>query len=269
MTKKKIKHNYTSELELKSLLIRIKNEKSEIGLNDKNSIINKYITWHTKINNKKYQDPSKRNIVKSKLKERIIVLSEKTKIDLDSYERFGAIVLLMIKNILRKPQFSGYTYKDDFYSDAVYKILKYLHNFDHTMLSERTGLPVNSFAYVSQIIHNSILFILNHKKKEAINHKKQATLESLTHDLSLPFMPVEDSLYREANIPEVKHEIIEIDFIETSLYESLKEIDLEYNCNTSITVYYPNDYVITFDEYNQIKPLIKGNMSIVRSEKED
>ena len=129
--KKKMKHNYTSELELKSLLIRIKNKRLGLGIPDKNRQINKYISWHTAINTKKYAVPAKRNKLKLRLKHRIVELSEQTSCDEKSYERFGEIILLMIKNILRKPQFSGYTYKDDFYSDAIYKILAYLNNFNH------------------------------------------------------------------------------------------------------------------------------------------
>ena len=71
----------------------------------------------------------------------------------------------MIKKILTKPQFSGYSFKDDFYSDASYKILKYIHNFDHTKTSKITGLHVNAFSYVSQIIHNSIIYIIGEHKK--------------------------------------------------------------------------------------------------------
>ena len=125
--KKKMKHNYTSELELKSLLIRVKNEKANVGSSKDNSKINKYIRWHTEISLKKYALYKNRARLKNKLKEAIIRKSEETCVDKPSYERFGEIILLMIKNILKKPQFSGYTYRDDFYTDAVYKILKYLH----------------------------------------------------------------------------------------------------------------------------------------------
>ena len=138
----KLKHNYTSELELKSLLIRIKNDREDIGNKDLNRRINKYIKWHTLISNKKYLQPAKRNIVKNHLKDKVVELSVRTKIDPVSYERFGVVILLMIKNILKKPQFSGYTYKDEFYSDAVYKILKYLSNF-HLIHNENFHDQIN------------------------------------------------------------------------------------------------------------------------------
>jgi hypothetical protein len=266
----KTKHNYTSELELKSLLIRIKNKRN--GLTDEcaNRRINKYIKWHTAVNNKKYEFPSKRNGVKAKLKERIVYLSEVTCVDTKSYERFGEIILLMIKNILKKPTFSGYTYKDDFYSDAVYKILKYLHNFDHKMISDRTGQAVNAFAYISQYIHNSILFIINTKKKEQENLKKQIAMEHLGHDFQInPTDYSQLKLYDEKaaqGLTEVSIvETIELKHVKVSLADELKRLESEIDRVTRLNLYYPKDYRISFDEYNELLPLLRGKVSIMRA----
>lgn len=255
------KHNYTSELELKSLLIRIKNKRSTIGSEYNNAKINKYIILHTKINNKKYDNPGKRNRLKSKLKERIISLSEETMVDAKSYERFGEIILLMVKNIIKKPNFSGYTYRDDFYSDAIYKILKYLGNFDHKLISQATGQQVNSFAYISQIIHNSILFIINTKKKENDNLKKQVSMEMLSHNYTLKGF--ENSVPREEIITN-NEETINIDVITTSLVDELKKIDTTKKGIDRYNIYYPKDYSISFDEYNEMKTILKNNISIMR-----
>ena len=264
--KKKLKHNYTSELELKSLLIRIKNERENVGIEKDNTKINKYIKWHTKINAKKYEQPARRNITKAKLKESIVRLSEGTSIDKKSYERFGHIILLMIKNILKKPQFSGYTYKDDFYSDAVYKILKYLCNFNHKLISERTGVAVNAFAYISQIIHNSILFIINTKKKELENHKKQVEIEALSRNVNLNY----NDWYTEPKDPTPPKEIlerVELHEIDGSLYDELIKLEDDIDRCTRMEIIYPRDYEITFDEYNDLKGLLKGKVSIIRGKK--
>lgn len=265
MKKIRQKHDYTSELELKSLLIRIKNQRADIGTEKHNAKINKYILWHTKINNKKYKDDiAKKNITKNKLKEKVVKLSEETMIDTISYEKFGNIILLMIKRILTKPQFSGYTYKDDFYSDAIYKILKYLHNFDHTMISERSGLIVNSFAYISQIIHNSVLYIINIKKKEQENIKKQVSMEILDHNYD-----IKD--YNKINASEFNHdehttkiqETIILEKISGTLVQELRKINSENK--TYITVVYPSDYRISFEEFDLLKPILKNKFSIIRS----
>jgi len=165
------KHDYTCELELKSLLIREKNSKLELQNNSirTNKRINELINLFVKLNTDKFQKSLNSKKVKSlqnKIKDTIIKRSELVSIDRNSHERFGEIILLMIKNILKKPNFSGYTWKEDFYSDATYRVLKYLHNFNHTKTSEKTGQSVNAFSYISQIIHNSIVYIINTNNQE-------------------------------------------------------------------------------------------------------
>lgn len=269
----KLKHNYTSELELKSLLIRIKNEREDIGTTEHNKRINKYIKWHTLINNKKYLVPTKRNIVKTHLKEKIVELSEITKTDQHSYERFGEIILLMVKNILKKPQFSGYTYKDDFYSDAVYKILKYLGNFNHLLISEITGTNVNAFAYISQIIHNSVLFIINKKKKDTNDLRKYISLEHFMND---PYQINQDTSQDwYSNVKEPKPETdliietIHLKKIKTSLVDELNKLQKEIDRVNRLDIVYPADYQISFDEYNLLKDLLKGKVSIIRAKHAD
>jgi hypothetical protein len=224
----------------------------------------------------KYSDSTttqKKNTIRHKLKDRIISMSEKTTIDSDSYERFGEIILLMIKNILRKPQFSGYTYKDDFYSDAVYKILKYLHNFDHTKISEITGQNVKAFAYISQYIHNSIIYIINTKKKESDRIKKQIQIENISYDLPMNnFELINDNVYFDDRISEPSKEIdIDILKIEDSLVQELKRIKSKYKIqnSTRLNITYPSDYRITFDEYDELKSILSSNISITRQEAAD
>lgn len=182
----KSKNHYTDELELKTLLIRIKNQKlhedgklfNDISPKEKikrNKIVNRDVERFIYIKSNIDEIVSKSTSVnakvrlrdvQAKLKLRAIKKSESTICDKSSYERFGAIIILMIKNILRKPNFSKEYYLDDFYSDAYYKILKYLHNFDHKKISKISGYEVNAFAYISQIIHNSIIHVIKKRKIE-------------------------------------------------------------------------------------------------------
>ena len=272
----KLKHNYTSELELKSLLIRIKNRRALSVLDavdknqestsvDYNNLINKYIKWHTAINSKKYEGVSKRGAVKRKLKDKIVSLSEVTLVDNNSYERFGEIILLMVKNILKKPQFSGYTYKDDFYSDAVFKILKYLDNFDHNLISERTGLNVNAFAYISQIIHNSILFIINSKKKESELHKKQVQMETISQNIQVTYNDWYAEPSKFVNPVEERIDRVQLTVINGSLCEELISIQDRIGACDRLELAYPASYLITLDEYNEMKDLLHGKVSIIRA----
>lgn len=257
--KKRQKHNYTSELELKSLLIRVKNKNSEKGTLKHNRKINKYVKLYVKINALKYPKGkdrvdliTKKNSLKVKLKAKIIELSEGTRIDKDSYENFGAIILLMIKSILTKPNFSGYTYRDDFYSDAVHKILKYLHNFDHTKISERSGTFVNSFAYISQIIHNSVIFIINSKKREQVNIKNQVSTEILNHNLCIKDYESHNTSTYEDTKQVVK--VFEYQELE-DLIECIKEIREDFT--GKVLIKYPKDYRISLEEYDRLKPHLK------------
>jgi len=265
----KITHNYTNELELKSLLIRIKNKRKSTEFSEhENNKINKYIKYYKNITENKYSDSSKKKKVKKKLKLKIISLSEQTQIDSKSYERFGEIILLMIKNILRKPSFSGYTYKDDFYSDAVYKILKYLDNFDHTLISEITGIEVNAFAYISQYIHNSIVYIIKTKKKDADRYNQYAAIEYMGTKTPNGFdWYVKDELIdKSLTEKNTTQEIISLSSIKSTLYDEILSIQPDMNKFDSILIYYPSTYSISFDEYNQLKPMLKGKISIIRKE---
>jgi hypothetical protein len=269
------KHDYTSELELKSLLIRVKNRKIKLGLPQKhNSKINRYIKTYVKLHRTKYAEVEKiqrKKQLKYKIKQQIISLSEQTEIDTFSHENFGSIILLMIKSILTKPNFSGYTYKTDFYSDAIHKILKYLHNFDHTLISERSGINVNAFAYISQIIHNSIVFIINTKKKELIRMQDQFSTEIMDHNLNIPnYNRVFASTVEfKGEFEQIKHKEfrIEIKKDSTLVNEIIKIREKEEALGSleheSIVVYYPSSYRITMDEYYDLKPLLI-NTSVVR-----
>lgn len=168
---------YLQELELKSLIIRIKNARIVSGTvrttktvpdnsleNRKaNNKIRKYLNWYASLEGKK----DKRTIeVKKEIYKRVIQLSEDTLIDTESYERFGEAIIILIKHILSQGKYSGYSYYDEFVSDSIDKILKYLDNFDHTKISEITKQSVSAFSYLTQIINNSIIFIINKMKKE-------------------------------------------------------------------------------------------------------
>jgi len=265
------KHDYTCELELKSLLIREKN--SKLGLKNNsirtNKRINELINLFVKLNSDKFQkslNSKKVKTLQNKIKDTIIKRSELVSIDRFSHERFGEIILLMIKNILKKPNFSGYTWKEDFYSDATYRVLKYLHNFNHTKTSEKTGQTVNAFSYISQIIHNSIVYIINTNNQEIditdklsqtegeeLGIEKVKTLDKTTvsKKISDKFV-IEKDLLKDNTIFDLLSE-----FIESSNYDK----DFNY------TFEYPKDYLITIDEFAKLRDILKGNISIVKAKK--
>lgn len=285
--KKRISHNYTNELELKSLILRFNNrEMVDDKLAPDNSIesiaANKYIyrliEIYKKTIAKKTKCLTRKSQVKSwkiYLKSEIIARSVETTCDKISYEKFGYIVLLMIKHILMKPNFSGYTYVDDFYSDAVYKINKYVHNFDHTKISEITNQPVNAFAYVSTCIHNAIIFILKKKQQELDIHKKRVLMETLDDEYQMKYIDlhIDDRTIHHIDAVDI-HEVTirvnrvsEFSHCEFPLLEKLKLLidQTTLNDDDKLSIIYPSDYRISYDEYVKISPLLKGTVSITRA----
>lgn len=79
----------------------------------------------------------------------------------DSTERIGEIFFLIATRYAEKGSFSGYSWKDDMISDAVYTCLRYMHNFDITVEDP------NPFAYFSLVIHRSFISYLKKQKKHS------------------------------------------------------------------------------------------------------
>jgi len=99
-------------------------------------------------------------------------------------ERFGTMLLLMIKNLATMPSFSGYSenWATDFYSNAVEKVILYLDNFDENLLSKRSGGKSKAFAYVTQICFNAFVNIINIRKKEDEFLKQTISYETHNFD---------------------------------------------------------------------------------------
>lgn len=64
------------------------------------------------------------------------------------------------KRYSTKPNFSGYPFKEDMISEAVYTCMKYAHNFN----LEKSR---NAFSYFTQYTHNAFLQYINKEKKFA------------------------------------------------------------------------------------------------------
>lgn len=242
--KERIKHDYTNEVELKSLVIRERNKHLNTGSLENNELINALIQQYLET-----KDP--------KLKDTILEVSKETQIDSKSHERFGEIVLLMIRKILTKPNYSGYSWADEFYSNSCYRVFKYIHNFDCDKKSERTGQSVSAFSYITQIIVMSILEVINR------NNKAQKELDAYAeiHDSDMGIISSKNEstyTYEESPCKEIILESVES--LKDSITEVLKKT------KGDLKIYYPKDYVLSFDEYAEIRPLIKQkrNVSLIK-----
>lgn len=239
---------YVNEDELKSAIIRLNNGLKDVYSANDLKRLRKYID---KVKSKKLKSQR----FKRALRAHIVRISERNAIDHRTFEEFGEMITLVIKNMLKKPNFSGYTYRDEFYSDTCYKILKYIKNFNHKMISQRSGQSVSAFAYVTQIVKNSLIFIIEQKKDENIKMRNMVSLES--HE---KLENVNESTYD--NTKEIIELVIYINEVSKDLVSVMKKY-LDKTEESIIFEYNPT-YKISLDEYEKIIKLRKEyNRNIV------
>lgn len=145
-----------------------------------------------------------------------------------SKEKFGVMLLLIIKNLSTMPSFSGYSdnWKTDFFSNAIEKTLLYLDNFDENLLSKRTGNKSNAFAYVTQICFNAFVNIINIRKKEDSFLKDTISLETANLDGMKSYAPsVMDEVEEEKRLSrEYKITIKSIEELDSAITRGLEYI---------------------------------------------
>jgi hypothetical protein len=85
-------------------------------------------------------------------------------------EYIGTCFLKIAEGLSHKPNFSGYTYREEMVMDAVENSIKAIMNYD-VKKATRTGLP-NAFAYFTQITYYAFLRrIAKEKKQQDIKEK--------------------------------------------------------------------------------------------------
>jgi hypothetical protein len=190
-----------------------------------------------------------------------------------SRQKFGEIVILINDNLLKKPCFRNYSenWTEDFKSNAIYKIFKYINNFDPEKISKITGKKISSFAYLTQITYMAFIEVINKRKND-------------THDLMENMIPLQDlkpehyvyskfaneSTYypdehREDDteyfiFPSVNTFVVD-NLICDTLYDVLKTIRIKFD---KVHVTYPSTYHISMTEFKDIDKLGFDRMSLVK-----
>jgi hypothetical protein len=143
-----------------------------------------------------------------------------------SKEKFGIMLLLIVKNLATMPSFSGYSsnWKTDFFSNAIEKTLLYLDNFDNNLLSVRTGTKSKAFAYVTQICYNAFLNIINDRKKDEALLKDAISFESSNLDGMRNSKLTPDIEYKEEESREYIIKIKASDNINDVIYKGITYI---------------------------------------------
>jgi hypothetical protein len=185
-----------------------------------------------------------------------------------SRQKFGEIVILINDNLLKKPCFRNYSenWTEDFKSNAIYKIFKYLNNFDPEKVSKVTGKKISSFAYLTQITYMAFVEVINKRKKD-------------NTDLMDNMIPLQDlkpehfsygKFLREStfNPDELKVlegmsyiVLLEEDLIKESLFELMQALREKHD---KVHVTYPLNYKISIEEYNNITGLNFTTLNLIK-----
>jgi hypothetical protein len=179
---------------------------------------------------------------KREIRQKIRELSDQTYIYRDT-NLFGEMISTMADRILTRPQFSGYTFKEDMKSLGIEYVLKYSNNFDPYKTSKLSGQAVSAFAYISTIIFNGILQVINSFNKEQKKMKAQIT----EHQKLIYSDPTESTIIPE--FEDIKHKDVELYNVQKD--ELLKEMK-KYTIHEPIRFIIPLDYIITEKDYNYI-----------------
>lgn len=253
MARKARKTNYANEVELKSLLIRAKNKALGLGDGTWNRRINELVGTYIKTDTWRLTARVQR--FRKAVKNHIVWACEKTCAGDSELNRLSAIVDLMVDRILTKPQFSGYTYVDEFHSDVQFKIFRYITNFDHRKISKISGDYVNAFAYVTQIIHNSIIYVISTNKKnqeriKAEYHKQQIAFAADNPGIKPVLMADPERKVEPGLLTVTKYYYNKNDFLD-HFEQDLELID--FSKVSEMTVWVPHGCdVSNFTDYNVI-----------------
>ena len=80
-------------------------------------------------------------------------------------EYVGKCILDICKRFSTRPNFIGYSYRDEMVSDAIENCLQYITNFD-------SNKSKNAFAYITQIAYYAFIRRITREKKQSyIKHK--------------------------------------------------------------------------------------------------
>ena len=225
-------------------------------------------------NRKNYDDNLRRKHSVRKFREKIDNFQKEidlvSKLNVDSpkvREVFGDILILTVSKILKMPKFSGYTptWKEMFFIESVERSLQYIFNFDDKMISLKTGKNVTAFNYITQIIVNSIIMVINREKKNAELIKKEIEISSVSKEgVYFTRNILSEDLRGELSKIELNSKNLDFKELKNELTDSLYGLDKETiekikkNKSFIIKINVFNNFNI--EDYNSIKTIIKSEI---------
>ena len=244
--RKRMNHHYLLEPVLSSELILINNakllqDKPELYNNNSIDRINILRDQFIDLDQRAEQGESGLQKQKRICRDELRDLSSETFVDRDT-ELFGKMITTMADKIVTRPQFSGYTFKEEMKSLAIEHILKYTWKFDPYKQSELSGQYISAFAYISTIIFNACIATINKFTLEQKKAKEDfQELQKLVHrDPNCSTIgPDFEEVNRSINLPNLE---------QNSLLSMIKSITI-----TDATEFWiPQEYKITEKELDFI-----------------
>lgn len=248
---------YLNEISLKKEMVLVNNANKL----KKDSTLKEYNNLDLLNELQKKYETETYNIRKGQIEEEFNNEVQKCYIKDYSKETFGEMILMLIKNLLKKHCFSGYTqeWKEDFAIDAIDKILRYMHNFDPSKISERSGKRVKAFAYLTQITTQAFISVIN-KKNDEKHKSKNYDVISYSSMYSESFV---NKLYHNDNQsrftePEIKYKEYHVKSL-----DEIIDILKDYNESNAIKITYPLEIKsIPLDVYAEIER-VKPNIDVI------
>ena len=117
------------------------------------------------------------SMIEHRNKLKISIENNKLKPQVSNY--IGQSILLICNNLAKKPNFSGYTYKQEMISDGIIDCIAAVDNFD----PDKTNNP---FAYFTQIAWNAFIRRITKEKKQSYIKHKNFEHTNLLDDLNNP-----------------------------------------------------------------------------------
>ena len=87
------------------------------------------------------------------------------------YNKIGKQFLLIATNFMNKPRYINYSddWKDDMVSEAVYDMIRYIHNYDVDLMESylERGRTPDPFSYFSTYVRNGAMRYLSERYKDS------------------------------------------------------------------------------------------------------
>lgn len=173
--------------------------------------------------------------------------------------KFAEQCMLIINNLKKRPQFAGYTsnWTEDYVSNSIYKMLKYIHNFDHTRISKITKQPVSPFAYLTQIAKAAFIEVINRRKGEEEHIKETFQYHDLDELVQMSNYKIIPNREYSDEVNGIKYYNLRKLSIEDNKFDTLYDLIkfLKDRGEKKLHIEYPKKYTLSIAEYEKIGTL--------------